>query len=81
MGSNIYLAREAPKYTTGFAVSLAMCLAAIAMTFVLRWAYRRENEKRDQLQRELSDEEIKSRYSEQEMLDLGDRSPFWRYTL
>ncbi|KAF2742359.1 MFS general substrate transporter [Sporormia fimetaria CBS 119925] len=81
MGSNIYLAREAPKYRTGFGVSLAMCVAAIAMTFVLRWAYGRENQKREQLFREHSEEDIRARYSEQEMLDLGDRSPFWRYTL
>jgi hypothetical protein len=58
-----------------------MCLAAIAMTFVLRWAYSRENAKRDQLFREHTEEEIRGRYTEQQMLDLGDRSPFWRYTL
>lgn len=81
MGSNIYLAREAPKYRTGFGVSLAMCVAAIAMTFVLRWAYGQENKKRDQLFLEHSEEEIRARYTDQEMLDLGDRSPFWRYTL
>lgn len=81
MGSNIYLKREAPKYTTGFAVSLTMCCCAIVMTFVLRWAYRRENAKRAKLQAEHSEEEIRAMYSEQEMLDLGDKSPFFRYTL
>ena len=81
MGSNIYLAREAPKYRTGFGVSLAMCLAAIAMTFVLRWAYARENRKRDVLLGQHTEEEIRARYTEQQMLDLGDRSPFWKYTL
>lgn len=81
MGSNIYLAREAPKYRTGFGVSLAMCIAAIAMTFVLRWAYARENAKREKLFQEHTEEEIRARYTDQEMLDLGDRSPFWRYTL
>jgi MFS family permease len=81
MGSNIYLAREAPKYTTGFAVSLAMCCGAIAMTFVLRWAYAKENRKRDEMFANHSEDEVRARYSDQEMLDLGDRSPFWRYTL
>lgn len=81
MGSNIYLAREAPKYRTGFGVSLAMCGAAIAMTFVLRWAYGAENKRRDELFQQNTEEEIRARYSDQEMLDLGDRSPFWRYTL
>lgn len=81
MGSNIYLAREAPKYTTGFAASLAMCFAAIGMTFLLRWAYNRENKKKDALIAEHGEAAIKARYSEQELLDMGDKSPFFRYTL
>ncbi|KAF2705280.1 MFS general substrate transporter [Pleomassaria siparia CBS 279.74] len=81
MGSNIYLKREAPRYTTGFAVSLTMCLCAIIMTFVLRWAYGRENAKRAKILAENTEEEIRARYTEQEMLDLGDKSPFFRYTL
>ncbi|KAF2008009.1 MFS general substrate transporter [Amniculicola lignicola CBS 123094] len=81
MGSNIYLAREAPKYQTGFGVSLGMCCSAIAMTFVLRWAYNRENMKRDALYAGLSETEIRAKFTDQEMLDLGDRNPFWRYTL
>ncbi|KAJ4361719.1 hypothetical protein N0V95_001612 [Ascochyta clinopodiicola] len=81
MGSNIYLAREKPKYTTGFAASLAMCVAAVAMTFVLRWAYGKENRKRDQLIQEHGEEAIRARYSDEELLMLGDKSPFFRYTL
>ena len=81
MDSNIYLAREKPKYTTGFAASLAMCCAAIAMTLVLRWAYARENKKRDQLIHEHGEEAIRARYTEEDLLMLGDKSPFFRYTL
>ncbi|KAF1349207.1 MFS general substrate transporter [Lizonia empirigonia] len=81
MGSNIYLAREKPKYTTGFAASLAMCVAAVAMTFVLRWAYARENRKRDQLIQEQGEEAMRARYTEEDLLMLGDKSPFFRYTL
>ncbi|KZM22328.1 transmembrane transport [Ascochyta rabiei] len=81
MGSNIYLAREKPKYTTGFAASLAMCIAAVAMTFVLRWAYGKENMKRDQLIQEHGEEAIRARYTDEDLLMLGDKSPFFRYTL
>lgn len=81
MGSNIYLAREAPKYTTGFSASLAMCCAAIIMTFVLRWAYARENQRKDLLIAEEGEEAIRARYTEEELLMLGDKSPFFRYTL
>ncbi|KAJ4350423.1 uncharacterized protein N0V89_009044 [Didymosphaeria variabile] len=81
MGSNIYLDREKPKYKTGFGVSLAMCFAAVLMTFVLRWAYQRENSKREELLREHGEAAIRARYSDQEMLELGDKSPFFKYTL
>lgn len=81
MGSNIYLEREKGVYKTGFGVSLAMCLAAIAMTFVVRFAYQRENRKKEALLREHGEEALRARYSDQEMLDLGDKSPFFRYTL
>lgn len=81
MGSNIYLSREAPKYTTGFAASLAMCCAAILMTLVLRWAYARENKKKDAMLAELGEEGIRAKYSEEELMHMGDKSPFFRYTL
>lgn len=81
MGSNIYLDREKPKYRTGFGVSLAMSVASILMTLVLRWAYARENKKREALFAEHGEDAIRARYSEQELLELGDKSPFFRYTL
>ncbi|PVH93054.1 MFS general substrate transporter [Periconia macrospinosa] len=81
MGSNIYLDREKPKYRTGFGVSLAMCLAAIIMTIVIRFAYQRENAKRMKLLEEHGEDAIRARYSDQEMLELGDKSPFFKYTL
>lgn len=81
MGSNIYLEREIPKYRTGFGVSLAMCCTSIVMTFVLRWAYQRENRRREALLTEHGEQTVRARYSDQEMLELGDKSPFFRYTL
>jgi hypothetical protein len=81
MGSNIYLDREKPKYTTGFSVSLAMCLVAIAMTYFLRISYKKENDKRAALIAEHGEEAIRARYSDEQMLELGDRSPFFKYTL
>ena len=80
-GSNIYIAREAPHYTTGFATSLAICVCGIVAAFVLRLAYARENKRRDAFMVGKSDEDILAQYTEQELLDLGDRSPFFRYTL
>jgi len=81
MGSNIYLAREKPKYTTGFAASLAMCVASIAMTFLLRWAYARENRRKEQMLAEQGEPAIRAQYTEEDLDMMGDRSPFFRYTL
>jgi sugar phosphate permease len=81
MGSNIYLSREAPKYTTGFSASLAMCCAAILMTLVLRWAYARENKKKDAMLAELGEAAIRAKYTDNELMNMGDKSPFFRYTL
>lgn len=60
IGSNIYLSHEAPHYWTGYGVSLACTTLAITTTFVLRWAYKRENGKRDLI----SEEEVRQKYTE-----------------
>jgi hypothetical protein len=81
VGSNIFLARQAPKYPVGFGVGLAISVASVAMAFVLRIAFAAENRKRDALLADQGSEAIRAQYTEQELLDLGDLSPFFRYTL
>jgi MFS family permease len=80
-GSNIYFAAEAPKYPAGFGTSLGICAAGIVAAFILRKAYQRENRHRDELLAREGEEAIRAKYTEQELLELGDRSPFYRYTL
>lgn len=81
-GSNVYLAREEPVYHTGFGSCMAFGVAGILMACFLRFAYARENKRRDVLEAEMGGEEgVRSRYSNQELLDMGDRSPFFRYVL
>jgi phosphotransferase system glucose/maltose/N-acetylglucosamine-specific IIC component len=94
IGSNIYLVQEAPRYWTGYGVSTACCALAIVSTFILRWAYKRENWKRDQI----SEDEVRAKYSggmrslnpgleekhlvnldTEQLLDMGDKSPLYRY--
>ncbi|KAL6864648.1 MFS general substrate transporter [Trichoderma novae-zelandiae] len=76
IGSNIYLANEAPTYVTGYSISLAMMwLGMISATilFLLMW---RENRKRDAGERDdrLSlPEDVKT--------NLGDDYPTFRFTL
>ncbi|OCT51552.1 putative transporter [Cladophialophora carrionii] len=80
-GSNIYIASQAPKYPTGFGTGLGICVAAVIMAYVLRRAYRAENAKRDAFMVGKTDDEVKAMYTEQELLDMGDKSPFYRYTV
>jgi hypothetical protein len=81
IGSNIYLAQEAPKYPTGFGASLGFLCCGILAAIVLRVAYARENARREKMLAELGEDAVKAQYTEQELLDLGDCSPFYRYTL
>lgn len=80
-GSNIYLAAQAPKYPAGFGTGLGICCAAIIMAYLLRLSFARENERRRKMLAEEGEEGVRARYSEQELLDMGDRSPFFIYTL
>jgi hypothetical protein len=80
-GSNLYLAREAPKYPTGYGACMAFTGAGALMACFLRYAYGNANKKKDRLIAELGEEGIRAKYTEQELLDMGDRSPFFRYAL
>lgn len=77
VGTNIYIAKEAPNYWTGYGISLAFLLNAIVCTFVLRHVWKKINDRRDAM----TEEEIFATYTEQELLELGDRSPLYRYVL
>ncbi len=80
-GSNIYIAAQKPEYPAGFGTGMGISVCAIIMAYVLRRAFAAENAKRDKLMSEKTDDEIRAMYTEQELLDLGDKSPFYRYTI
>ena len=80
-GSNIFLAKQAPRYPVGFGTGIGICACAVVAAYVLRVAYQKENKRRDEMFKGQTDAEIRARYTDQELLDLGDKSPFFRYTL
>ena len=80
-GSNVYFAREAPKYHTGFGSCMAFSTVGAITAILLRFAYDHENKKRDRLLAELGEDGVRAKHTEQELLDMGDRSPFFRYAL
>ena len=77
VGSNIYLAKEEPRYWLGYGFSIGILTAAICATFILRIAYLKANKDRDQM----SEAEVRSKHTPEELLDLGDKSPLYRYVV
>ncbi|KAL1408341.1 hypothetical protein Q8F55_005149 [Vanrija albida] len=77
IGSYIYMDKEKPRYTTGFAGSLAFAAAGLIAGCCLEIALIRINKKRDAMSRE----DVLAKYTEEELAAMGDRSPLFRYTL
>jgi hypothetical protein len=69
--------REAPYYWTGYGVSLGFLVSAIAASVIMLFALKRMNRKREGV----SVQEIKAKYSDEQLTDMGDKSPLFKYTL
>ena len=79
--SNVYIQAQEPKYPLGFGMGLASSVGPVNMAYVQRLAFRRENRRRVELAQGKTDDEIRPNYTDQDLFDMGDRSPFFRYTL
>lgn len=77
VGSIIFQERERPRYPSGFGTCLAFGLSGMAAAFVLEFAYYSINKKRSRQ----GEDEVREKYSEDELESMGDRSPLFRYTL
>ncbi|EGY20131.1 hypothetical protein VD0004_g410 [Verticillium dahliae] len=77
MGSYMFFDSDAPMYNTGFGLSLAFGLSGLLMAFAAEAAYKWGNKKKEAL----SEEDIRARYTQDQLLKMGDRSPLFRYTL
>lgn len=77
IGSNLFLDRLKPHYYVGYGFCFAIMLTASITAVILRTIYKRLNQQREGM----SEEEIRAKYTESELLEMGDKSPFYRYTL
>lgn len=76
MGSNIYIANQSPYYPVGFGLSLGMLLAfGVIWPPVYMLFLKRINAKRAAL----SMEEIRAKYTDDQLAEMGDESPLFRY--
>lgn len=76
VGSYMYLDSEKPKYFTGFGLSIAFGITGLLAAIALEFSYLWGNKKRAKL----SEHEIKSMHSEDDLLRMGDNSALFKYT-
>lgn len=77
IGSFMFIDSEAPRYPTGYGLSLGLAALGMLSAFVLEWGLWRTNNKRAKI----SEAEIREKYNAEELALLGDRSPLFKYHL
>ena len=77
IGSYMYFEKEAPQYWTGYGLSLALGGVGVIVALLLELSYKVGNDRKAKL----TEEEVRSMYSEDELLRMGDKSPLFKYTL
>ncbi|KAF2501166.1 MFS general substrate transporter [Lophium mytilinum] len=77
VGSNIYLANESPRYPVGFGVSISMLFVfGIVWPVFYYFILKRINAKRAAL----PVEEVREKYTDEQLAEMGDESPLFRYS-
>ena len=59
----------------GYGICLAAVSIACILTVILYFILKRENARRDAM----SEEEVRAKYTADELAEMGDRSPLFRY--
>ncbi|KAL4897490.1 major facilitator superfamily domain-containing protein [Aspergillus ambiguus] len=77
IGSYMYIEEESPKYYTGFGLSLALAGTGLILVLLLELSFFLGNKKKGRF----SEEEVREKYTDQQLLDMGDKSPLFKYTL
>lgn len=76
-GSYIFIDSEAPTYPTGYGSSVAFAAAGVVAATALEALLWNENRKKAAI----TDAEIHENYTDEELYDMGDKSPLFKYTL
>ncbi|KAF2177429.1 putative MFS transporter [Zopfia rhizophila CBS 207.26] len=77
IGSYMYLEAEKPKYYTGFGLSLAFGATGFLMSLFIELSYKWGNARKARM----SEEEVREKYTEDQLLDMGEKSPLFKYVL
>lgn len=77
IGSYIYKADEKPRYPTGYGTSFAFAAAGIMACLVLEFSLWTANKKKGRMSRA----EVEEIYNEDQLREMGEKSPHFNYTL
>lgn len=76
VGSFMYLESEKPKYYTGFGLSLAFGATGMIVALLLEWIFKVTNARKARIA-----DEARLKYTEDELFDMGDKSPLFIHVL
>ncbi|KAJ4357249.1 uncharacterized protein N0V89_001824 [Didymosphaeria variabile] len=77
IGSYMYLDSEKPTYYTGFGLSLAFGASMFIVAFLLELSYKWGNHRKESI----GEDEVRAKYTDQQLMDMGDKSPLFKYVL
>lgn len=78
IGANIFVSKEAPTYKSGFITLLVLVMVGGVGATIANWyCLRASNLKKDKI----PPEELEGKYTEQQLSEMGEYSPYFRYIL
>lgn len=78
IGSNIFIADQAPTYPLGFGFAIGATVLGVMTPCMINWfLLRRENIRREKLDATV----IHETYTQEQLQSMGEYSPLFRYTL
>jgi hypothetical protein len=77
VGSFIFQAKEAPAYPSGWGTCIGFVAAGAVCSTGLEVAYKSINARRAKM----SEDQIRAKYTDEELDKMGDRSPLFKYAL
>ncbi|KAL1860727.1 hypothetical protein Daus18300_009070 [Diaporthe australafricana] len=77
VGSYIYTDKEAPTYATGYGTSFAFASAGIVAAIILEVVLKRLNQKNAKLDAG----EVRQRYTDEQLDEMGEKNPLFKYAL
>ncbi|KAG6362503.1 hypothetical protein INS49_010735 [Diaporthe citri] len=77
VGSFMFIDKESPQYYTGFGLGLSFGATGLLVSFLLEMIYKWTNARKARM----SEAEVRARYTEDELLDMGDKSPLFKHVL